>query len=291
MSLSLEQVGNVIRKRLTLDQDACVAVTGDEGTGKSSLAIQLAMSMDNLFQLQRNVIFSPKYDAIKSAMTNLPPFTPVIADEAIKALYKSFWQNRAQKMLNMFMALARQENKLLLLLIPKLSDLNPFFRNRRVMCWIHIIRGINKEEKEGKAIIFMKTKSPFAEDDIWHYKENQKMIDGYCRSKRTSEVMMTWQDYANVLSRSRNYVGMLDFGHLPDDVFESYKTEKKKFAYEDVEDGGESKTNKRDFYIPHMKKLIGFLHESNGMSYAEVGHLIGLSPSRIHQIVMKIINE
>jgi hypothetical protein len=287
MTLTVEQIANRITHILRADQDICIAVTADEGRGKSTLAIAIAQAMDKSFSLERNVIFNPKFSELKNRMIGLPPETPIIADEAMAFLFKHYWNTKTSKQTSVFMTKARQENKALFLLLPKLSDLTPFFRNRRVSVWIHIIKGINKEENEGKAIVFVKSRSPFAEEDIWHYKENQALIDNYCRSKRISESLLTWDIYAHVLSRSRNYLGIVDFTHMPDELFQKYKMLKKKNAYEDVNDVEDSVSKREQHWVNRTVLLVDYLHKSCGKTYEEIGKVLGVTMAAVSMFMLR----
>jgi len=285
MVFEIQQVSNMISKRLKRDKDLCIAITADEGSGKSSLAIQLAMAMDSSFSLEKNIIFSPNFEELKSKIVGLEPYTPVILDESIKLLYKYFWQQRNQQMTNVLMALARQENKALFMLMPKLSDFNPFFRNRRIKIWIHIIKEISPTDGEGKAIIFLKSKNPFNEDDVWHFKDNADLINNYCRSKHTTEAMLTWEHYHHLLAKSRNYLGLLDFGLMPDGVFENYKALKRKFAYDDLNVEGMDKKGKREILWQRRTQLLMRFVADSGKTYTEIGEILGVTQQQVSRIM------
>ena len=120
-------------KRLKKDWDVVIAITGEEGTGKSSLAVIMGTYMQHVakiekFDLEKNVLYNPKtLDVRDAVMHNVPRHGVIMMDEAIKSLYKMGFMSKAQQYINQLYTLCRKENKATLLCIPRFSDLNEFF--------------------------------------------------------------------------------------------------------------------------------------------------------------------
>lgn len=92
-------------------KDSVVAICGDEGDGKSTLAANIGFESDMFFDFERNELFSPTNEEMQEKVVGLPRFSTIVADEAIKILYKLNWQSKSQRFLNELYALCRRENK------------------------------------------------------------------------------------------------------------------------------------------------------------------------------------
>lgn len=221
---------------------------------------------------------------MKLKVTGLPRYSAIVADEAIKSLYKLHWQNKMQQFINILYAICRQENKLSILCIPRFSDLNEFFRQHRVKFWIHIIDEISRNKDVGHAVIFTKSWNPFTLD-AWNFKDTLKEIDNYARIKHIKEVEFNINSKAYVLSKSRNYVGMLEFGLMPNELFDKYMELKRKYAYDDLGDTTNVSKNRREIlWIKRTQKLATMLLEQ-GKTHTEIGEALGVTQARVAQIL------
>lgn len=284
MPLTVQQVANQFTKRLNDDKDVVVAVTGAEGDGKSTLAMQLGMASDPAFHLERNVLYSPNYEEMKNKIVGLPKYSTVVADEAIKSLYKLRWQEKLQKYINTLYAICRQENKLSLLCMPRFIDFNEYFRQHRIKFWIHVIDPISKSKDIGHAVIFGKSWNPFTQD-AWNFKDMQKSIDDYSRQKRLKEVEFSLSHKSYVLAKSRNYIGTMEFGKMQDDMFSQYTELKKKFAYDDLD------TTKTPSMLSRMEeryrqKVVILINEliTREVPIKDISDKLGMTAARVYQL-------
>lgn len=209
----LKQFAKILRVRTKRDWDVVCAFTGEEGSGKSCGAIQLAKLSDKNFSITQNEIIGINVKDIQDKMINLKPGAAIIADEAIKILYKQNWANKGQRFINILFTLARKENKITLLCIPRFRDLNEYFRNHRVKFWIHVIA-------RGVGIVFVRDWSPFAKDPWW-MDENQKIIDNALKSKRIHDINVELK--MKILSRSKNFLTVIKFPDFTDEEREEYQ--------------------------------------------------------------------
>jgi len=193
----LIRIANLTRERLRDDFDAVIAVTGIEGIGKTSLAIQLGRKIDDDFDLEKNVIYIPDVQQIVNKITKeLEKYSVVIVDEAIKTMYKRKWFNKLQIFLNQIYSICRKENKCSILCMAQFSDFDSFFRQHRIMLWIHVI-------DRGHAVVFMRDWSPFCKDP-WHIDENQKIILKKRGRHRIADESLTHK--LQSLRKSMNYL-------------------------------------------------------------------------------------
>jgi len=214
MDEALEIFCKMAKRRLRQDYDLVAAITGGEGIGKSTLAIRLGMLIDPKFDLENNIIYIPNYEQIvKKVTVGLPRFSVVLVDEAVKVMYKRRWQFKPQIFLNQIYAICRKENKATLLCMPNFSDFDKFFRQHRIMIWIHIL-------KRGKAVMFMRDWSPFAKD-VWWVEANQKLIEKYMRKRKIID--QRFEDKIRVMRKSRNFMGEFNYDPLPKEMEDKYR--------------------------------------------------------------------
>lgn len=288
MALSIEFMAKEFVNRLQDGKDLVVAGTGFEGDGKSTIEIQLAIAMHNItkvpFSLEKNILYSPTFDEMKTKVTSLPPLSFIGGDEAIKALYKLRWREKLQSYINTLYAICRKERKLTFLCMPRFSDFNEYFRQHRIRFWIHIIEGISVSRNIGYAAVFSRSWNPFAQDS-WNFKEMDKLINEYARLKKLKETEFSLQHKAAILSKSRNFVGLLEFHKLPDDIFAQYEEYKSKYAYQDMDVVEKDKKSRREItWMTRTQRIIQYQLDE-GKTLKEVGNMLGVSPSRISQIM------
>jgi len=230
--LTPKTVARSFYKRVKQNSDAVIALTGEEGIGKSSLAIYIGYWCCKFagltFSLKRNELYSPDEKEVFDKLTKLPKYSPIIADEAIKILYKLGWQK--QMYINQLYALARKENKITLLCMPKFTDFNIYFRNHRIKTWIHVL-------SRGQAVIFAKEASPFSKDP-WNIDYNQKSIMENTKKKKFTEFDVEEKLY--VLKKCKNYVSTLTFPQLPDHIEEQYEYLRDQVKYKGMDSGDKS---------------------------------------------------
>lgn len=277
--LTVDDVAKVANKRLRLDKDLVIAVTGDEGDGKSALAMGISLKVDPLFDFERNVLYSPTVEETKSKIIGLPRYSVIVADEAIKIMYKLNWGTKIQKFLNQIYALCRQENKLSILCMPRFKDFNEYFRNHRIKFWLHIVDPISNKKSKGHAILFGKSWNPTSQD-TWWLGDLQKTIDKYSFKRKLHEVDYTLQDKIDVLSKSRNFLGVVEFEWIPDEQWNIYLEAKSRQKYDGMElndvDADEFKLRESERLNKAMLEL-----SKRGVTQKEIARAINMSQQSI----------
>lgn len=201
------------RKRLRKKWDAVYGVTGEEGVGKSTLAIHLGGEVDRKFQLDRNIVFSPDKDQVRDAIVQLPKYSCVDVDEAIKILYKLNWHSEIQIFLNVVYGLCRRESKLSLLLMPRFLDFNEYFRRHRIKLWVYVV-------DRGHAVIFFKSWVPVG-DDPWLLKYNSTIVD--TQTKRYKTLAVSLEKRLKILRKFKNYLMEIKFPPLDKEIETEYE--------------------------------------------------------------------
>lgn len=261
--LAILKIGELCLRRIAKDKDLVIAISGDEGEGKSTLSILLGVAISDIFDLEKNMIYTDERNELYEKLISMPKGSPIIPDEAIKMLYKHNWASAGQKYINMLYSLARRENKITILPIPRFTDINEFFRNHRVRVWIHII-------KEGHAIMFSKDWSPFSFKDPWFIYENEKLIEKLRRRKKLAS--FDFSEKVRILRQCRNFVIYFKFPKLPDSIYGTYKN-LSTGKYDDLKeifklDQKElAKIPYREAFVNALKKLEAEGHDMNAISY------------------------
>lgn len=267
--LTLIKVAKLLEESLVHEWDNVIAITGDEGTGKSMLAMQLAHHINNEFTMKDNVAFVPDEKQIYNMVTGLPPFSAIVLDEAIKAFYKLNWNNRMQIMLNELFTMCRNEHKATILCIPSILDLNKFMRSRRVRVWIHVMN-------RGFACVFMKDKSPFTEDPF-HIDDTIRLI----KKKNMNFTKLRFHKQVDFLRSLPNFADFITFPKLTRRSEKEYKDLKNANRYEDFE----AKINKKDSVNREKKAMLKMVlaYRKEKKSWAEIAHITGYNESTIQK--------
>lgn len=286
MALSIEALANGFRHRLEDGKDVVVAVTGDEGDGKTTLGYHICLATDSTFHLERNILYSPNYEEMKNKVKSLPRYSAILADEAIKALYKLRWQDKMQQYINILYGICRDENKLSVLCMPRFTDFNEFFRQHRIRFWIWIVDPISKSTNTGHAIVLSRSWNPFT-SDAWNYKEMDKIIVQYAHDKRLRESEFNLNHKIHIISRSRNYVGMIEFSKMPDDEFGRYLELKRQFAYEGMEKSDTPIEGKREAKQREQIKILCKLAIEKGIETKDIAEKLNVTRERLYQLMAK----
>lgn len=202
-----------IKKRLSIKWDCVAVVDGEEGAGKSSLAILLGYLLDKDFDLDKNISYLPLTHEVENKFYSIKSEQVLVVDEAIKALYKLRFMDKMQARINTMYATERKQRKITLLCIPRFTDLNEFFRNDRVQFWIHVV-------DRGLAVAFVKDRVNIFGSDRWHMKEEYKRINVSTYKKKFAE--MTTEDMIKIYQKSQHFWFAFTFPQLPPEVEEKY---------------------------------------------------------------------
>jgi hypothetical protein len=272
----------ILKSRVRKDWDAVVGITGEEGSSKSTLAswlVYLGLIHEGLSEeeaLKKFVeytIFSPNKERVQEQITKSERYSIINADEAIKILYKQNWATPIQKFLNMFYALCRQENKISVLCMPRFLDFNEFFRNHRIKFWIHVV-------DRGVACIFEKDWFP-SSSDPWMLKEAQKYNQLIYNRKKTGD--FNTEQKIQTLAKLKNFIGVIKFDDLPNNVKKVYKEGKSQFAYEDLEEQVKQDISPEGRLEDYRKKLVITTKNlmDKGLSIKEICKIMGISSRSI----------
>jgi deoxyadenosine/deoxycytidine kinase len=151
-----------IRNRVRTDKDYIIAVVGEEGSGKSVLASHLAYTLDNDFEIEKNMVYS--YEDARQAQYTLPKYSAIVWDEAIFQFFKRNAMTREGKEGVELLNVIRYRNQINIFVIPDLHELENYLSVKRVRTVFEC-----REDKYGNNGIAL-LKQPY--HDQYRYKTN-----------------------------------------------------------------------------------------------------------------------
>lgn len=211
--MRVPELVQIIRQRVDEDKDLFIVFSGEEGEGKSTVAIELTSAFNGKdFVMEKHVLHSQEgiEDLISTEYKKA-----ILIDEGMDALYKRDWMSSERKRFNRFCSMCRKQNMVVSVCIPSFWDIDPYFRNHRIKLLVHVI-------ERGIAVIYKKDRNLWVGPDVWHMKEN---FDVTTRSlkRETDSASALIKAY----SKTKGFVGILYFDKLPANVEAHYAARKK----------------------------------------------------------------
>ena len=238
----------VIKRINNRDKDYVMLVSGYEGAGKSTWAMQIAKYVDHNFCLDR-VVFTP--EEFRAAVNTANKGECIVYDEAVTGMTAGGSITKIGRLLKSLMMQMRQKNLCIIVVIPSVFELNKYAVLHRAMCLFHVL------EKKGK--------------HSWIGYNKRDTKNTYILGKKNHSMKI----------KSR-FNGRF-FGNLPLDEAE-YKAKKQEAL--DAEDMVEEKVNKfsiqRDYYL---KLLKDHLKTAKNAYEAQKDCKYPLSYTRVMEIV------
>lgn len=278
----------VSTKREIGNNDAVIAITGDPGSGKSSLMLffcRLFAGKD--FDLDQNVIYVPRKETvIDRILDGLPYGAPVGLDEAIKALHKHKWNSPAVRFLTELFNICRKRRKIVIFCLPRFQDLPEYFRNDRVMFRIYIIR-------RGLAALFVRLPTPYGGGG-WHWDKVgnkwQKWLGAYtskgCRPM-PEEIIHFFR------KKDPTFLGTFEYPILPREFEIEYekRVDKHKFELAD-----ETKTlgYRERKHRESLKNLLHWVYKNKkfkGVTQQDLSKRTNISQGTISEMLREVNKE
>jgi len=150
-------VSNLRRLAERENQDACIGISGYEGSGKSTFALKLAQWLQPGFTADQ-VCFDA--ESLLERIKTAPRRSVVMLDEAVNGLYAREAMAMDNRVLTTAAMVARARNLYWILCIPHLHNLDPYFREHRVRSWWHVLQ-------KGEALGHVAKRSPYYPDTYW----------------------------------------------------------------------------------------------------------------------------
>jgi len=128
----INKVKKSVQKR---DKDRVIIVDGGEGNGKSTFAFQLALTLDDTFDL-RNVCFNPQ--EFTRAISQAKKYECIVFDEAFTGLSSRGALSEVNRMLVSLMMEIRQKNLFVIIVLPTFFLLDKYVALWRARDLFHI---------------------------------------------------------------------------------------------------------------------------------------------------------
>lgn len=149
------------------DKDHFVCITGVEGTGKSTLGLQMACVIDPNFSIAQ-VCYEPVH--FVRAIKEVKPGSCILLDEGCLFLFSREAMSDSNRLVVKLLTIMRQKNLVVIVCLPNFHILDTYLRDHRVQTLIHInkrgcftvyvgraIKILSKEGRRYKVIEGIKT--------------------------------------------------------------------------------------------------------------------------------------
>jgi len=283
----LMKVIREIRKKLRQDWDRVIAITGYEGTGKSTLALYLAYLIDDSFDIYTNLSLIPDASEIKKKFKKVEQYGCYVIDEAVKSLHKHDWHNKLQQTLVKMYATERRQNKCTIMLMPRFLDFTENFRNHRIKLWFHVFHR-DMARKRATAVLYVKDDRDKDSPDPWHMKENYKLKQKLWKGQSITDISL--DQILRAEQKTKCYLIDFEFPPLPDDIGDIYKELKRQageanFSDEDAHDKMIQLQKERDaLWKARVVQGVSKLHKgTKPMTFQSIAKLMKVSPRALNQ--------
>lgn len=268
-----------IKKRVHQDSDIVILITGDEGTGKSTLMQVLGFNLDTNFDQIKNIAYIPSPESIIKKFNELKPFSVFGIDEGTEVFYKMDFMKSFQTMLVKMYKRERKQNKISIICMPTINDLTGALKNSRVRLWIHIV-------ERGIGVIMCRSPSPYAKDPWDLQLHDQDFRKKFIKKKYAS---ITTNDLLVFLESRKTYLDTIEWAPLSQKKFEIYRQqgglERKKYYEEHQKNIDSEKWKTRTV------KLIKIMKDDCSYDYKELGILLNLAPQHIGRLYKEGITQ
>ncbi len=149
----LKRIHTAVTKK---DRDYVMVVDGEEGSGKSVLAQQIAKELSPKFKID-NICFNA--NQFISQLKNSPKHSCIVLDEAYSSANSRAALSEVNRSLIGVATEMRQRNLFVIIVIPSFFDLDKYFALWRCRCLIHVY--FTKDGSRGRYILFPKTSKKY----------------------------------------------------------------------------------------------------------------------------------
>jgi len=265
------------------DRDTVIAVTGQQGMGKSSLSVLLAQELGKelgtrRFDLQQDVIYAGDEKEVYNKMygedKEFTKSVPIVFDEFLSYASKHKWFSTENRYLEDVFLVSRTQNKPCFLVGPRLGDFSEQFRNQRIIINLEILR-------RGRAVVFLRHPSSFLSDP-WNLKGLEKLIMEHSRDFLMYNID---QKRAFYVDSGVLVGGVVAYPNLDRSSMSRYKVLSALAKEVKIKPKDEEKASVlRDRRDVAFAKMLFKLHEG-GKNFTEIGEFAGLSPTTVSRYV------
>lgn len=270
MNSNLKLVADSIKRRLSNDLDYICAVTGFEGSSKSTFAIHLGMLVDKNFDLNDNVIY--ENEEIFGKFEKIKKRSVLVLDEGMNIFYKRSWNSKFRKQLNILFSMARQKCLCVIICIPNIFDLDSYMLRHRIWNWIHC-------HERGSALIFKKDRNPLSTDPLL-LEVNSKILKKQYNLKKHNPDRL-WQK----LNSLTNCMCSIHFKDLTPETKRRYLRIKRKAFLRYIKLVNSKNDESQD---ENFVNLLKFCVDEKGMRQREIAEALEMSQQNVSKILKGI---
>lgn len=119
-----------IKSHISNEYDSVITITGNVGSGKSNLGVDLAKTCDPTFTLQERYVYDllPFLQKLRDEWDRLQPGTCYLMDEATNLANNRNWNDNVNKYFVEFLEMFRSLGLILILIIPTKKRLDVYLR-------------------------------------------------------------------------------------------------------------------------------------------------------------------
>lgn len=167
----LDNFVDLLRGFQELDMDLLIPITGFKGSGKTTNGMDIASKYlekygTEPFDPERHIAYD-NFD-VQNLIQHLPPYSPLLCDEAVRFAMGEDWQKGESKELKKKVTQIRTKHLIILFCIPEFWWLDKKYREDLTVFWIHCFC-------RGYSLVFTPDLRLGVEDH-WHRKEFQKGV-------------------------------------------------------------------------------------------------------------------
>jgi len=149
----LQKIRNAV---INKDRDFVMCIDGEEGSGKSVLAQQIAKYFSPKFNID-DICFNA--DQFTARLKKAPKYSCIVLDEAFSSANSRASLTEVNRSLIAVATEMRQRNLFVIIVIPSFFDLDKYFALWRCRALFHVY--FNKDGSRGSYIIFPKTSKKY----------------------------------------------------------------------------------------------------------------------------------
>lgn len=243
--------------------DCVIAITGNRGLGKSTLAYKLALGSVLKFKPERDIVFG-KQDTLNSLAKWRKKV--IIADEVIQTAFNRDFYTTENKQFIKILTMNRDRNNLIILCIPHFSSIDNQIKNL-VRIRIDVVR-------RGLAIIHTPNKTSYTRD-VWDISTNEKIERSWLKSGIQKPKF----------ARLTTFRGILRFNKLSDKQETRYlkiKEEKRNKILKEQENKEEDKKP-----IDRLMELLLAKKIRDGNHWMDLCEVLGAKPETMSSVARR----
>ncbi|UCD07747.1 MAG: hypothetical protein JSW41_02125 [Candidatus Aenigmatarchaeota archaeon] len=282
VKIQLEDLIGKWIERSQIEKDSHVAISGDEGDGKSHLESQIITKYPGA-TLKDNIIYTNNPDEFYYKYDNMEVGSCMGLDDALNMIDRVDWHKlEVRDFVKHVRGKVRVEKRATFIYNVQLfRDLHPYWRNHRIRYWIELTP---REwfDNMNFAYVLERARVPFitGRRDGWLLDENEKTWLNYMKGGNVIP-----QHYVNMLQNHPFYIGEFRF-KKNDSILERYKRHRADATEEwrmEEPPPKKDKIAKLQEIIDKQNKLM----YERGIKQKDIGEQIGRSPQAVHTSVQR----